>query len=180
MGFWVRLREWLRGGSRSTFGSRKVISSPARGARRPGSASGATPQVGAPGSDPGAFVKLADRYLGMNMADTAFQICQRGLDANPGHEAGRVLMVRILSAKGMDAEARALIASLRTELGDSSRLKDLEVGLERAQLASRRAEGNASSSPSPDARPDPTRAEIQALEGYLARIRAQRARLAIH
>lgn len=121
-------------------------------------------------------MKLAERYLGMQMADTALHVCQRGLEAHPEHVAGRSLLARIYVAKGMRAEAQQLIDVLVAELGDAPEvevLKGLMTSGPAVQARGAPGRGPAGTT----AAGDTTRRELQALEGYLGRIRRELSRL---
>lgn len=176
MGLWERIKRWFR----RDRGSEAKPVAPAVAAAAPGAKPrrAVGPPAPSPAGDPGAFVKLAERYLGMQMADTALHVCQRGLEAHPDHVGGRALLARIYVAKGMRAEAQELIEVLVAELGDAP-----EVATLRGLMTS--GPGGASAArPSPGASPatapptgDTTRRELQALEGYLGRIRRELGRL---
>jgi hypothetical protein len=151
------------------------------GLSSPGAIAGARPRSGAaravapPAPDPGAFVKLAERYLGMNMADTALHICQRGLQAHPDHEIGQMLLVRIYAAKHMVREARAVIAALRQRKGDTPEIRALEEVL--ADPPAAPTPGRARVPAAAPAVAESVGQELQALDAYLGRLRRELARL---
>lgn len=173
MGLWARFKAWVARRRRPTSPPRRT------GAEAPGAGDGsrkAAPARVPTTSDPGAFVKLAERYLGMQMADTALHVCQRGLEAHPDHVAGRTLLARIYVAKGMRGEAQQLIDSLVAELGDAPEVATLRGLMTSGPAAPPRgAPAAAATGGAPAA--DTTRRELQALEGYLGRIRRELSRL---
>ncbi len=122
-------------------------------------------------------MKLAERYLGMNMADTALHICTRGLETNPEHLAGRVLLTRIYIAKGMGSEARAQLTALRATDGDAPELPELAAALAQLDAPGAGTRSAASAAPAAAAVPDASRQELQALEMYLGRLRRELTRV---
>lgn len=173
MGLWARFKAWLTRRPKPAVPARRAAAEVAgapESARKP-----APPRVPTT-SDPGAFVKLAERYLGMQMADTALHVCQRGLEAHPDHVAGRTLLARIYVAKGMRPEAQHLIDVLVAELGDAPEVATLK-GLMTSGPAvpARGAQGGGATGATYAG--DPARRELQALEGYLGRIRREVGRM---
>ncbi len=170
MGLWARFKAWLRRGRKSAAPVRRAAPDAQAG---PDGARKGTPARVPTTSDPAAFVKLAERYLGMQMADTALHVCQRGLEAHPDHVAGRALLARIYVAKGMRADAQQLIDALVAELGDAPEVATLKGLMTSGPPAGARGAESPAGVPAGDS----TRRELQALEGYLGRIRRELSRL---
>ncbi|MFN7952254.1 MAG: tetratricopeptide repeat protein [bacterium] len=165
---WARLRAWFTGVFRRRSG--KTGDASGASARRPVAA------AARPVPDSEAFVKLAERYLGMQMADTALHVCQRGLEAHPEHLAGLALLARIYVAKGQRSEAQQLIERLLATHGDAAELAGLRGLLTSAASPSNAGEA-VRAAPARPAMQDATRRELQALEGYLSRIRRELSRV---
>lgn len=171
MGLWERIKRWFR---REGAVEAKPAVSPVAAAAAAKPRKSAGPAAPSPAGDPSAFVKLAERYLGMQMADTALHVCQRGLEAHPDHVAGRALLARIYVAKGMRGEAQQLIDALVAELGDAPEVAALKGLMTSGPAAAAARPGPGAGAPTPG---DTTRRELQALEGYLGRIRRELGRL---
>ena len=170
VGIWARLKTWLV----AIFRPReKAGGDPSTASQKRSVASGSPRAV----PDPDAFVKLAERYLGMRMADTALHVCQRGLEAHPDHLAGQALLARIYVAKGQRAEAQRLIDRLLEEHPDAHELAGLGGLLTSSAQAVPAAGAPRNPPPRAAMLAESSRRELQALEAYLSRIRRELTRV---
>ncbi len=172
VGIWASLKRWFVGIIRRRTPSDGDPVAPLQ--KR--SAASVAPRA-VPDSD--AFVKLAERYLGMRMADTALHVCQRGLEAHPGHLAGQALLARIYVAKGQRAEAQQLIDRLLRGHGEAPELAGLGGLLTSSAPAAVAAEAQRGAPPRAAGVVEGSRRELQALEAYLSRIRRELSRVGL-